>query len=364
MIEAFGVVPSKVDIRDYRVAAVTNVEFPAEFKLPVRAVKNQNAVGSCVAHALAEVVEYFNCIQNKRDIAMSTQFIYGNRMNSKHKGTGMVMRDALANLQLYGTCPNGIMAGNYEVPEAIEKFESEALSVVPQAYPNRITRYCRLHNDSDMKLWLTTKGPIVFSIPWKKPYYLTKDYVLTPGPGETKVESYHCMMIYGWNEKGWLFQNSWGTYWADGGRAIYPYDGDFSEVWGVEDTCYDTYKDELVRQLNQQITELTNKLSEAQALLAQKQEEIITLQEQINETAHLTEQEIKALREQQDAAVAQVEKATQELADMMLQLEDLKIQNQLLEETIVEIQKPYKGWPTWVVHIVNFILNLFKKKGK
>ena len=43
------------------------------------------------------------------------------------------------------------------------------------------------------------------------------------------------MIIYGWNEKGWLIQNSWGTYWGKKGRAILPYDVKIREAWGVTD---------------------------------------------------------------------------------------------------------------------------------
>ena len=44
------------------------------------------------------------------------------------------------------------------------------------------------------------------------------------------------MIIYGWNKDGWLFQNSWGTWWGNKGRAVLPYNHPMQEAWGVTDT--------------------------------------------------------------------------------------------------------------------------------
>ena len=43
------------------------------------------------------------------------------------------------------------------------------------------------------------------------------------------------MVIYGWNEEGFKFQNSWGPLWGNGGRAILPYEIKVREAWSVTD---------------------------------------------------------------------------------------------------------------------------------
>ena len=48
------------------------------------------------------------------------------------------------------------------------------------------------------------------------------------------------MVIYGWNTKGWLVQNSWGTFWGNQGRFILPYSVPMKETWGVTDELSDT----------------------------------------------------------------------------------------------------------------------------
>ena len=367
-IEAFGAIESKIDVRDYQVAcaAAPNVELPEAFELNMRAVKNQLAVSSCVAHALAAVVEYFNFMQEKTDTTMSTEFIYGNRINHTYTDKGMIIRDALENLRKYGTCPNSSMPGNIEVPEAIRRFNQDALGVIPVAYPNRITNYCSLYKKNDMKLWLMTKGPIVFSVKWYENYWLTVNNELHFDE-KSEPSGCHCMVIYGWNKEGWLFQNSWGNTWGDGGRAVYPYDATIREAWGVEDTCYSTYKDDLVMQLKDQINELNTALAAASLKVDNDQAQINELQariQQLLETNAMTEEERAQLELDQARLVDALAQSKAEVEDYAKKLQDAQIQINLLNDTIIEIKKPYQNWPKWLVGVINFVLNLFRKNKK
>lgn len=367
-IEAFGAIESKIDVRDYQVAcaAAPNVELPEAFELNMRAVKNQLAVSSCVAHALAAVVEYFNFMQEKTDTTMSTEFIYGNRINHTYTDKGMIIRDALENLRKYGTCPNSSMPGNIEVPEAIRRFNQDALGVIPAAYPNRITNYCSLYKKNDMKLWLMTKGPIVFSVKWYENYWLTVNNELHFDE-KSEPSGCHCMVIYGWNKEGWLFQNSWGNTWGDGGRAVYPYDATIREAWGVEDTCYSTYKDDLVMQLKDQINELNTALAAASLKVDNDQAQINELQariQQLLETNAMTEEERAQLELDQARLVDALAQSKAEVEDYAKKLQDAQIQINLLNDTIIEIKKPYQNWPKWLVGVINFVLNLFRKNKK
>ena len=367
-IEAFGAIESKIDVRDYQVAcaAAPNVELPEVFELNMRAVKNQHSISSCVAHALAAVVEYFNFIQEKTDTTMSTEFIYGNRINHTYTDKGMIIRDALENLRKYGTCPNSSMPGNIEVPEAIRHFNQDALGVIPAAYPNRITNYCSLYKKNDMKLWLMTKGPIVFSIKWYENYWLTVNNELHFDE-KSEPSGCHCMVIYGWNKEGWLFQNSWGNTWGDGGRAVYPYDATIREAWGVEDTCYSTYKDDLVMQLKDQINELNTALAAASLKVDNDQAQINELQariQQLLETNAMTEEERAQLELEQARFVDALAQSKAEVEDYAKKLQDAQIQINLLNDTIIEIKKPYQNWPKWLVGVINFVLNLFRKNKK
>lgn len=62
MEQFYGCLPSKVDLRDYKIcAAGAPQHFPDSFELLyLPKVKNQGSVSSCVAHVTAEIVEYFD----------------------------------------------------------------------------------------------------------------------------------------------------------------------------------------------------------------------------------------------------------------------------------------------------------------
>ena len=95
-----GSIFSEPDLRDYQ-AVATSEEFPEEFKIKITQVKNQGNVGSCVAHSLSTVTEYFNKIETGQYLKMSTGYIYGNRLLSINKGSGMITRDAIKTLSKF-----------------------------------------------------------------------------------------------------------------------------------------------------------------------------------------------------------------------------------------------------------------------
>ena len=43
------------------------------------------------------------------------------------------------------------------------------------------------------------------------------------------------MFIYGWDERGWKVQNSWGEDWGNHGTMIVPYDMPIEEFWTLTD---------------------------------------------------------------------------------------------------------------------------------
>lgn len=267
-----GALPARKDVQAYKVVSVNPkvVEnLPDEFDLKMCEVKNQSSVSSCVAHAMSEIIEYFNKSQEKSYVEFSTGFIYGNRSNTLHKGEGMYVDKALDNAKKIGDVPNVLFPYNVEVPKAISMYEEKATELKPKAYPNRITEYFKLQTDEQMKVNLIENGPILFSIPWYADYEVD---------GKTKImnhvsndiRGYHAMVIYGWNKDGWKFQNSWGTGFGNKGRAILPYGTKF-------DTCYG-------------------------------------------------------------------------------------VRDEIIGESDLDIDKPLRGFPKWIISIINFILNLFNRK--
>jgi C1A family cysteine protease len=228
-----GAVSSGVDVRDYT-AHTEKTEFPSDFTLNLPKVKNQGTVGSCVAHALSTVIEYFNQRETGKYEEMSTGYIYGNRRYSTYKGVGMKSRDAINTATKYGDVPYSHFPVNVEVPYAIEKFESEVDKIEQDGYHFKFAEYFRLRDDNAIKTSLMENGPVVFSI------YMYDDIKIVDGVMQTnlvktKKTPRHCMVMYGWNETGWKIQNSWGRLWGKRGRAVIPYGFPFLEVWGIRD---------------------------------------------------------------------------------------------------------------------------------
>lgn len=229
---------SKPDVRDYT-ATTKTTEFPTEFELELPKVKNQLNIGSCVAHALSIVVEYFNQREQGTFEEMSTGYIYGNRRLSLHKGSGMYTRDAIHTLSKYGDVPNAYFPVNVEVPYAIDKFEAEVDKIEPYGYQFKFCEYFKLKDDNAIKQSIIENGPAVFSMYWFDDIKI-KDGVMQTNEVKSSKTGGHCMVIYGWNKVGWKVRNSWGSFWGNSGNVIIPYGTSFKEVWGIKDADIDS----------------------------------------------------------------------------------------------------------------------------
>lgn len=229
----YGAIFSGVDVRDYRmVCTAPQQDFPTEFELETCRVKNQMTTGSCVAHALSSIIEYYNQKQRGDDMEMSTGYIYGNRTNSTHKGPGMIIRDALDIVRKYGDVPRYEFPHNIEAPEALRLYSKRADDLYDVGYPNRISEYCRISTINAAKLALMSGTPLLMAMEWYSDMQVL-DGVLTSN--YIGCEGGHCMFIYGWDERGWKIQNSWGTDWGKDGKFILPYEMPMEECWAVMD---------------------------------------------------------------------------------------------------------------------------------
>lgn len=230
-----GALAPKVDTRDYKIKAGKE-GFPASFELTnLPPVKNQGNVSSCVAHATASILEYFNRVENNIQTELSTDFIYGmqgvkfNRLDS-----GMYLRDACKIVHQYGDCYDSTIPSNTEQPRCT-KLLHEILTdeIYDEAKPMRIQSYALCKNDSAIKYALMNYGPVLASIKWYDKYTVDSNKIIT---FNTKTDwGGHAIMVYGWNEHGWLCQNSWGASWKGNGKFVLPYETKFREAWSFVD---------------------------------------------------------------------------------------------------------------------------------
>ena len=217
-----GCLPEKVDIRDYKIKkkVAMAVEYPETFEAKRGLyIKSQGSVGSCVAHATTEILEshYTNCGK------LSTNFLYG--IHKKLCGTlgpGMYLRDACKIVKEYG-CPSyELCSGNTEVNRVYEIAEKafDRQEVLEDAAKHRIDSFAKLKTINDIKYALMNYGPVLSSIDWYSQNKVVDGILIRAG----EKDGGHAIMLYGWNEQGWLMQNSWGKSWGKGGCCILPYD--------------------------------------------------------------------------------------------------------------------------------------------
>lgn len=236
-----GSMLSPYDARDYVVVCENPSELPQTFELDFSniSVKNQGSVGSCVAHAMSTILEY----HTKGKYDLSTNFFYGiqNKLFNQNS-IGMYPRQACEIALKYGDPIYDDCPGNYEIPNCrpvAEKAFNNA-ETMTKAADFKVKAYYVCNKDEDIKYALVNYGPILGSIKWYKQYNIDKDGVLIKKPNAT-WESRHAIVIYGYNEKGWLCQNSWGVLWGKRGKFILPYGSHGMEARGLIDMENETY---------------------------------------------------------------------------------------------------------------------------
>ena len=239
-IEAFGAGFSDPDIRDYKIdKASLQTEFPDVFELDMPPVKNQGSINSCVAHSIALVAEYFNKKQHDIDNEISVGYIYGNRVPPLNTTEGMITRFAISNFCVDGAPFTAEFPLHCEVPDIINEVKAQKDNLHNQASQFRFTSYVGVSKEKEIKTALMDGNPIIIAVDWQK------DMKVKDGKfnSEWKEKSGgHAMVIYGWNEEGWLVQNSWGIFWGNLGKATWPYDYKIRESYAIIDT-EDTHLD-------------------------------------------------------------------------------------------------------------------------
>lgn len=338
--ESFGAIRSPADVRDYRIACASNETFPAEFELDMPPVKNQGSVGSCVAHAIASVVEYYSRMYGDEEREMSVGYIYGNRTNSTYKQQGMIVRDALAVTCEYGDVIREMFPDNLEVPCIIENFEANALKLYKHGYPNRISSYYKCAGETEIKTALSKKCPVIIAVRWYRDITV-KDGIVDTCADEEDVIGRHAMVVYGWNEHGWKIQNSWGEEWGAEGRAIWPYNLPIEEAYGVIDTLSVNYRLMQIEELNRSNAEL--------------QDQIDSLIDRINEAEYDLEM---ACDSDEHAELENVLRDLEEnLSRVEATIKRQKEEIKQLNKENVNILKPYQGtFGRIVAKIINSLL--------
>jgi hypothetical protein len=248
-------IPSKEDKRDYlisRLIASVNV-FPEEyFNVYNHDILNQGNVGSCVAHSIDG---YCRSIteekQSNKYQLFSSGFRYGMRNITDYQGEGMEPREALESAKDFGSVPYVNFPYNesyWLVKNRIDQYKDELLKI---ADPYKITAYCRLYTESDVKNALMQLGLITVCIPIYESFYNTGSDGMVPTPNiiDENLCGSHEVSQYGWRkDRRDAYLNSWGNEWGDNGRFYLASDYPIIEKWSISDTILPHPEPEPIKQ--------------------------------------------------------------------------------------------------------------------
>jgi hypothetical protein len=218
--------PSPFDILDWSADSILSESKLVLPKLDLRHgiphIKQQNTSlnisGAHAAAAMKEWQEYHN-IQYTGD--MSTSFIYNNRTDQDT--TQMCGREIMKILKHHG-CPRENEYPNTKV-EGIQDIDSY---VYKEANNFRIKAYARIYTIKTLKLSLMQNGPCVIIYPIfngsERPWKARR---------AERQKGASAMLIVGYDDKGFIVRNSWGTEWGKQGYSTYTYQdwGSHFEIW-------------------------------------------------------------------------------------------------------------------------------------
>jgi hypothetical protein len=183
---------------------------------PLLPPRDQEHAGTCAAFTGAAICE----VLLSKDEHLSPEFIYYHRANKPHGG--MFGRDVFHVLRRIGTVPETMYPyaqGGSDVPP-----DGKLYKVAEQ---HRIEKYARVTTIEGLKRALIELGPCYLGLP----QYNHTERFWDKSAGYT-VSGGHSVMVFGYDSVGFLFLNSWGESWGDGGYGLLPYE-DFGLVWEI-----------------------------------------------------------------------------------------------------------------------------------
>lgn len=251
---SFGWIPDFPDLRDYTqehdaikpmLSSITlGSKLPPKVDLRqfCSPVENQQNIGSCTAHAVAGIVEYFENKSFGKYIDASRLFLYKVTRNLLHNtgDTGAFLKTTLGALVMFGMPPEEYW--QYDT----KRFDEEPNSFC-YAFANnyRCISYFR-HDPANVsqkevldsvKKYLSNGIPSVFGFTVYQSIKESNDGCIPfPGPQE-KILGGHAVAAVGYDDnkviespgskttKGAiLIRNSWGTEWGEAGYGWLPYE--------------------------------------------------------------------------------------------------------------------------------------------
>lgn len=252
----FGAIPSPPDSRDYKIKEILACApvLPAVYENEIRdivPVFSQGSSSQCVACSLATTRTYQEYAENQILKQFSPTYIYGNRTDDMNQSEGMYPREALKTLQKFGVVSWEDLPGYCSYPDAKAKYSEEKRALDKKAFPYHIGSYYRVETVEEIKQSIYNFGVVSAMFPVYGSLLLDARQKRLISQPEGFPTSYHQMTICGWNEEGWIVQNSWGWNWGQKGCCLVPYSYPITEAWTIVDAKTEATKKSFWKKLKE-----------------------------------------------------------------------------------------------------------------
>lgn len=143
---------------------------------------------------------------------------------------GASLADTLAVLQQYGVCPESFL------PYQMDPAQAGDASCDVAALPYRVAQpqLVDFGDVAQVKAVLSAKKVIAMGFTVYPSFEATgQDGIVSPvGPDEGLIGG-HAVLLVGYDQRGWIIRNSWGSSWGDGGYCYQPYgyEDHWLEAW-------------------------------------------------------------------------------------------------------------------------------------
>ena len=213
-----GAIPTPPDVRDYVIQAA-RAAYPDTWEIPIPKHYDQQA-GTCVP----QTMRWLYYLAHGREYGVNYLYAGGRT----HQGEGMVVGQALGFLVKAGNASLKADPKEYEVPEAIERYEANKAALQADALPVAGCVWARATTVSQVKAALTAKRKLAIGeyLPVSTTIAVEQWEPDSRGvwPCSRPGLGYHQVLIKGWKLLGGkeyaLIHNSWGQNWGMNGDAL------------------------------------------------------------------------------------------------------------------------------------------------
>lgn len=242
--EGLGALLNDPDERDIHLDSFQpERELPEKYITDISKIKkyNQGSLGTCVAHALAEVKQYNEFVDTGKIIDFSRRFIYhqaralAGLLDSTNEG--LPPRTAVKILVDKGACESSLW------PEVKASHKDYSLPfptspALENALDYRVLGYAfGGGGEEDIKRAIFNNGVVGVSLPVDRRAWNRKTGIVGK-PNLENLAGRHYVMAYGYDGHKIFFRNSWGETWGDQGNGSFDfrdYEGLARDVIAVTD---------------------------------------------------------------------------------------------------------------------------------